>query len=208
MPEITKRYAMMIDAGFLKKKLYLALNRVHATADDIVAKCGDISHKPQLAGHELFRIYYYDAPPHEGKLRNPIDQSEVNFSTTPQAAREKTLLDKLALRDNFAIRKGVLSVNGWRIPKKTIKHIINNNRALLPKDLKPDIKQKGVDMRIGLDIASIAGKRIVDILVLVAGDADFIPAMKIARKEGLLVYLESLGHGVSRELKVHADIVL
>ncbi len=82
------------------------------------------------------------------------------------------------------------------------------NRSIAPKDLVPNIQQKGVDIRIGLDIASIAVKRIVDTLVLVTGDSDLVPAMKLARKEGLRVYLEALGHGVRRELKAHADFVL
>jgi len=40
------------------------------------------------------------------------------------------------------------------------------------------------------------------------GDADFVPALKFARKEGLRVYLETLGHSVRRELKAHADVIL
>ncbi len=83
-----------------------------------------------------------------------------------------------------------------------------NPREIVANDLIPDIKQKGVDIRIGMDIASLAVKRIVDTLVLVTGDSDFVPAMKFARKEGLRVYLETLGHGVRRQLKVHADYVL
>jgi uncharacterized LabA/DUF88 family protein len=67
--------------------------------------------------------------------------------------------------------------------------------------------QKGVDIRIGLDIAWISLKRVVDVLVLVTGDSDFVPVMKFARKEGLKVYLETMGHGVRRELKAHADYV-
>jgi uncharacterized LabA/DUF88 family protein len=68
--------------------------------------------------------------------------------------------------------------------------------------------QKGVDIRIGLDMAWIALKRIADALVLVTGDSDFVPVMKFARREGLKVYLEAMGHGVRRELKAHADRVL
>lgn len=51
--------------------------------------------------------------------------------------------------------------------------------------------QKGVDIRTGLDIARIAVKRIVDIIVLVTGDSDFVPVMKFARTEGIKVYLEA-----------------
>lgn len=36
----------------------------------------------------------------------------------------------------------------------------------------------------------------------------FVPPMKFARKEGMRVYLECLGHPVKRELKAHADFIL
>jgi uncharacterized LabA/DUF88 family protein len=63
-------------------------------------------------------------------------------------------------------------------------------------------------MRIGLDIAFIALRRVANILVLATGDSDFVPAMKFARPEGMRVYLECMNHGVLRSLKAHADLVL
>ncbi len=39
--------------------------------------------------------------------------------------------------------------------------------------------QKGVDMKIGLDIASLAYKKLVSKIILIAGDSDFVPASKV-----------------------------
>ena len=75
-------------------------------------------------------------------------------------------------------------------------------------DLRPDIQQKGVDMRIGLDIASLTLKKQVGVLVLVTGDSDFIPAMKFARREGAQLFLVTLGHSGQDGLYEHADLVL
>jgi uncharacterized LabA/DUF88 family protein len=73
-------------------------------------------------------------------------------------------------------------------------------------DLVPDLKQKGVDMKIGLDVAWLASKSIVERIVLVTSDSDFIPAMKFARREGVQIVLVTMGHRlIKRELKVHAD---
>lgn len=69
----------------------------------------------------------------------------------------------------------------------------------------PNVEQKGVDLRIGLDIAKLALQRLVDIVVVVTGDSDLIPAFKFARREGLQVYLCHFDHGVRRDLKVHTD---
>ncbi len=48
-----------------------------------------------------------------------------------------------------------------------------------------ELRQKGVDMRIGLDIASMTLKRQVDTIVLVTGDSDFVPAAKLSLHCGL-----------------------
>lgn len=48
---------------------------------------------------------------------------------------------------------------------------------------------KRVDMKIGLDVAWLASKGIVDRIILVTADTDFVPAMKFARREGVQVLL-------------------
>lgn len=77
-----------------------------------------------------------------------------------------------------------------------------------PNKLKPDFKQKGVDMKVGLDMAMMAMKHTVDKVVLVAGDSDFIAPIKFVRKEGLQVYLYSMGHKVKFGLIEHCDFKL
>lgn len=68
-----------------------------------------------------------------------------------------------------------------------------------------DLRQKGVDMRIGLDIASITLKRLASTIILIAGDADFVPAAKLARREGLQFILDPLWTSVSDDLFEHID---
>lgn len=82
------------------------------------------------------------------------------------------------------------------------------NRALTDADFELDISQKGVDMRIGLDMARLALREMVRAVVVVTGDSDFVPTFKFVRREGVKVILEPLGHNVTVELKQHADIVL
>jgi uncharacterized protein (TIGR00288 family) len=81
-------------------------------------------------------------------------------------------------------------------------------RPLCASDFEPRFEQKGVDMRIGLDIARLALCNRIHAVVVVTGDSDFVPALKFARREGVRVYLDTMGHGVRRELKVHADHVI
>ena len=70
--------------------------------------------------------------------------------------------------------------------------------------LVPNIEQKGVDLRIGLDIARFALARSVQSLIVVTGDSDLIPAFKFARREGLRLFLCHLVRAAVPEL---ADII-
>ena len=60
-------------------------------------------------------------------------------------------------------------------------------------------------MRIGLDISSLALKKQVDKIVLVSGDSDFVPAAKIARREGIEFILDHMWLNVSDTLFEHVD---
>jgi len=49
---------------------------------------------------------------------------------------------------------------------------------LTERDVIHDTVQKGVDMKLGIDIASIAYKKLADRVVLITGDCDFVPAAR------------------------------
>lgn len=76
---------------------------------------------------------------------------------------------------------------------------------LKESDLILNVKQKGVDMRIGLDIASLAHKKLVDQIVLISGDSDFVPAAKYARREGIDFILDPLRVPIKDSLRMHID---
>ena len=72
-------------------------------------------------------------------------------------------------------------------------------------DVNYDLRQKGIDMKIGIDIASLAYKKLVTQIVLIAGDSDFIPASKLARKEGIDFILDPMWNRVDHSLLEHID---
>jgi uncharacterized LabA/DUF88 family protein len=79
---------------------------------------------------------------------------------------------------------------------------------LTAPDLEPNIHQKRVDMRLGLDVAALTLKSHADVFVLVAEDSDFVPAMKFARREGAQLSLVTLQHAVRADMLEHSDLVL
>ena len=68
-----------------------------------------------------------------------------------------------------------------------------------------DITQKGVDMRIGLDIATLAERGVVNQIVMITGDSDFVPAAKHARREGIDFVLDPMWAQISSSLSEHVD---
>jgi uncharacterized LabA/DUF88 family protein len=60
-------------------------------------------------------------------------------------------------------------------------------------------------MRLGLDVAAMAFKRQVNQIILVAADADFVPATKLARREGIDVVLDPMGGFAAHDLIEHVD---
>lgn len=199
------RYAVLIDAGFLKRKLGSQENPTSAhRAQRFVDR---LKEHEALRSASLHRIYYYDAPPLEGSRRRPLKGGTENFGQAKLAKRNKALLAQLAQAPFFALRLGEIKFRGWKVPDKSLP-AFESSVTLTSDDLRPNIQQKGVDMRIGLDIASLTLKRHAEIIVLVTADADFIPPMKFARREGAQLYLVTLGHSTSEKLIEHADLVL
>jgi len=60
-------------------------------------------------------------------------------------------------------------------------------------------------MRLGIDVASLAYKQQVNTIVLVSGDADFVPAAKLARREGIDFMLDPMWATIRPDLSEHVD---
>lgn len=201
------RYAILLDGGFVTKRLRVRARHFPST-DEVLAECRRIMEHPELQGLRLLRIYYYDSPPASSTVTNPLSGRSTHLRQTTTYADRTRFLDELELEPNVALRKGELALHGWRVRAHALKDIARTPRALTADDLELNIEQKGVDLRIGLDIARLSLRQLVDALVVVTGDSDMVPAFKFARREGIRVYLDHLGGPVKHDLKVHADIVL
>ena len=76
---------------------------------------------------------------------------------------------------------------------------VNCNLIFTDNDLKLNMTQKGVDILIALDIASLSLKKEIEKIVLISGDTDFIPALQFAKNEGLIVQVDTLGEVASKD---------
>ena len=184
------RAVVMVDGGYLR---VLARKAGYAYDPDYIEKC---AHACIDATQEaLLRVLYYDCAPYVGSKPLPVSGALTHFTGSDAWLKE------LATRDLFAVRQGVLKFRGFkpkRVPVATT--------ALSDSDFKPDFEQKGVDMRIGLDIATYSDARSTDRIILVTGDTDCIPAMKHGRKSGLQIALIAFPNShLAPELLWHTD---
>ena len=60
-------------------------------------------------------------------------------------------------------------------------------------------------MKIGLDIASLSYKRLVEQIILISGDSDFVPAAKLSRREGNDFILDPMWNHINPDLHEHID---
>lgn len=158
---------------------------------------------------ELYRLFFYDCPPLEKKLHNPVDGRSVDFSKTPEAVFRRELHERLLKKRKLALRLGHLSSDvQWTLKPTKVQEFLKGrltHEQLTPDDVMPAVRQKGVDMRIGVDVASLAFKKQVDQIVLIAGDADFVPAAKLARREGIDFVLDPMWRSIAPSLMEHID---
>jgi uncharacterized LabA/DUF88 family protein len=186
-----KKIAVLIDGGHVR----VLAKRAGKTFDaDFVEALGL---KCLAASEEIQRILYYDCAPYSGSVTLPVSGGKKTFTGSDH------WLHELARRDLFAVRRGVLKFRGWQ-PKNV--PIAPTTTGLTDADFSPEFEQKGVDMRIGLDMANYAANRSVHLLALVTNDTDCIPAMKYARRSGLQVALVCVpGCTPAPEIIAHCD---
>jgi len=158
---------------------------------------------------ELYRIFFYDCPPLDKKMHNPVSKKAVDFGKSAEAQFRLALHEELRAKRKVALRLGHLSAHTqWTIkPHKVIELLAGKIQMadLREDDVTIDIRQKGVDMRIGVDVSSPAFKKQVDQIVLMAGDADFVPAAKQARREGIDFVLDPMWQKIPANLNEHID---
>jgi len=216
------KVAFLIDGGFFLKRFHALFPGVDRhDADKVVQRIKslienhlDYFNKVQNRPNPwslLYRSFYYDARPYEKQGQYPISRRPINYARSPDAIFRRELFRELRKTPNMALRLGEVrkdSQRSWIISPRAQNDLLARKRTpdqLTDDDFAPALRQKGVDMRLGIDMASLCLKRQADTIVLVAGDSDFVPAAKMARREGVRVILDPLWQNVSDSLFEHID---
>jgi uncharacterized LabA/DUF88 family protein len=207
--------AVFVDAGFFLKRFSIVYPSKSAKDPAVVARTlhemclGHLAQRGSIERRDLYRIFVYDCPPLSKKAHLPISKAPIDFGKSSTAEFRLDFHRALKGLRKVALRLGRLQDRRtWRLkPGKTSELLSGSVRfeSLTDADFIYDVNQKGTDMKIGLDIASISYKKQVDQIVLVAGDADFVPAAKLARREGVDFILDPMWNNVPDDLHEHVD---
>ncbi len=158
----------------------------------------------------LYRIFVYDAPPADWKGHMPISKQSVDYGRSDVAQWRDSFHQHLRSLRKVALRLGHLPATQvyWQLRQDALKALVSGRRdwmSINDDDFRLDLRQKGVDMRIGLDIASLAYRRQINQLILISGDSDFVPAAKLARREGIDFILDPMWATIRPDLHEHID---
>lgn len=207
--------AILVDGDFYLRRYFEWFGAKASQEPDVVAQAMWVHCMRHLDKNkdELYRILFYDCPPLTKKVHHPVTERAMDLNKTWVARFRTSLHRAIVKKPNVALRLGYLDEKNadWKI-----KDSQNNRRVISGKMCPTELPenayiyhatQKGVDMKIGLDIASMAFKKMVQRIILIAGDSDFVPAAKLARREGIIFWLDPMWKPIKADLSEHIDLL-
>lgn len=202
--------AIIVDGGFYRHRAgrLFGEKTPEQRANELVAYCK--RHIRVVPGTHLYRIFYYDCAPSQKVIFHPLTRKPVNLGKTSEYEWMKEFHKQLVKQRKVALRRGeeLETQNGYQLRQEPLKRLLGGSIAiadLTERDFSLDITQKGVDMRIGLDIASLASLGQVNQIIMISGDSDFVPAAKHARRAGIDFVLDPMWASISDSLHEHID---
>ncbi len=203
--------AILVDGGFYRKRAhYLFGDKTPAErAKELNDYC--YAHlKSKYENRYLYRVFYYDCPPIDKNAYHPLLKKSINLGKSDNYNWANEFFKELKHQRKFALRMGRISESQiyYNMKFDAVKKLLNGSMALdqlTENDFAINIEQKGVDMKIGIDISSLAYKEQVNQIILISGDSDFVPAAKQARREGIDFILDPMGATIKDDLFEHID---
>ncbi|MDO4289598.1 MAG: NYN domain-containing protein [Eggerthellaceae bacterium] len=201
--------AILVDGAFYLKRAKSLFGQKSPAdrAEELVQYC---KKHTEHEGAELYRIFYYDCDPVGKKAFHPLLHRTIDLSKTDDYKWKMEFFGEIARKRKLAVRKGE-ALDGsceYVLKREVARDLVVGKRtteSLIEKDFVLDVQQKGVDVRIGLDLALISHEKFADQIVLITGDSDFVPAAKYARRHGIDFIIDPMWHNFRDELGVHVD---
>jgi uncharacterized LabA/DUF88 family protein len=198
--------AGFVDHGYLRaegaRALKLDRRQARTNAAAVVQwikRCSEPGPHPNTVpggpGARFLRTYWYDG------AFDPGDRRRAN---------QERFLAAIAAQEGIQLRLGHIQETkpAWQHALRKALEAVGVEERDFHKhfELRPELRQKGVDTRITLDLVRLAQRRAFDAAVLIAGDRDLAEAVRVAQDEGVLITVATPAlNTVARELRELAD---
>lgn len=202
----SQQIAILIDGGFFLKRLSKLVPAHHCDTPENIARCVRklcFNHVIRIKGgsgklwqQHLYRVFFYDAQPYDGKAHHPISNRQIEFAKSDLAKARHALFEQLRKERKLALRLGKVNRDhDWALSPRLTKTALKTRQQLAPlqglaeqlqqatdpaqpvqlqlsaeqaqqllaahefwqsiqtNDVALGLRQKGVDMRIAIDIA-------------------------------------------------------
>ena len=128
---------------------------------------------------DLLRTYYYHALP--WAPQEPIDEEIERVN------KKRGFFHRLEYLPRFSVKLG-------------------STQRVLNDDGSTTFQQKGVDVLLATDMIYLASSRIVDNIIMIAPDSDYVPAVRMVKDLGVTVFLVHGGNlASSSEMRKAVD---
>ncbi|HMY01466.1 MAG TPA: NYN domain-containing protein [Agitococcus sp.] len=219
------KIAFLIDGSFFLNRLQFFKRKYYSskpdlTSEQIILVIQQIIKKhlfncPKNIYQHTYRIFYYDSPPLTIKVHLPLlNQGEthkrvLDFAKDKKNIQRSEFLERLKKQPKFALRLGSIKhEKQWKLKDTTLNKLLREEisfEQLSNDDFYYEMRQKGVDIKLGIDISTLAQQKLVNKIILIAGDSDFVPAAKLARIHGIDFVLDALHNNIDESLHEHID---
>ena len=202
--------AILVNGTFYRKRAQKMLGS--AKAEDRANELENYCMKHLSNSSQLHQIFYYDCLPEDKIIYHVYTKKNINYGESNFCSWMNTFINSLKAKRKFSLRLGKLVPryeNEYHTLKTNVlKELFDGTKQfneLTEDDFMLSVEQKGLEMQIAIDIASLAYKKEVNRIVFISGDKDFLPAAKLARREGLDFILDPLFNHISSDIIEHID---
>ncbi|MBN2170804.1 MAG: NYN domain-containing protein [Candidatus Krumholzibacteriota bacterium] len=171
--------AILIDGAYLEMLMIKEHNR--AQVDYHKLAIGLIKKVSRNIGShvELLRTYYYHALPWSSQ--DPTEEEHERVQ------KKRGFFHRLEYLPRFTVKLG-------------------RTQRVLNDDGSTTYQQKGVDVMLAADMVYLAARGLVDHIILLAPDADYVPAVSLVKDMGVVVHLVHGGNlAASAEMRKVSD---
>lgn len=157
----------------------------------------------------LFRIFFYDTPVHTQRVTLPVSRQSIDLSKSKEGQFRVAFQRQLQRKRKLAVKLGEpIEVSNWKLNEDALADLLGKRISvddLVDEDFSPDANPRGIELRMGVDLATLAYKRQVQQVVLITGDGAFSSAAELLRHEGVDVVLDPMWQTISEELFSYID---